>query len=169
MDVKQQIEKLRADLHRHNYNYYVLNAPEISDMEFDGLMRQLQELEVEYPEFADSNSPTQRVGSDLNNEFVQVAHKYPMLSLSNTYNKQEVAEFYERVSAGLEGEAFEICCEMKYDGLSISLIYEEGRLVRAVTRGDGVHGDDVTENVRTIRCIPLQLNGEGYPSEFEIR
>ena len=169
MDVKQQIEKLRADLHRHNYNYYVLNAPEISDMEFDGLMRELQELEVEYPEFADSNSPTQRVGSDLNNEFVQVAHKYPMLSLSNTYNKQEVAEFYERVRAGLEGEAFEICCEMKYDGLSISLIYEEGRLVRAVTRGDGVHGDDVTENVRTIRCIPLQLNGEGYPNEFEIR
>ena len=169
MDVKQQIEKLRADLHRHNYNYYVLNAPEISDMEFDGLMRELQELEEAHPEFADPNSPTQRVGCDLNYEFVQVAHKYPMLSLSNTYNKQEVAEFYERVRVGLEGETFEICCEMKYDGLSISLIYDEGRLVRAVTRGDGVHGDDVTENVRTIRCIPLQLNGEGYPKEFEIR
>lgn len=169
MDVKEEIECLRNDLHRHNYNYYVLNAPEISDREFDLMMRRLQDLEAEHPEYADPTSPTQRVGSDLNNEFVQVPHRYPMLSLGNTYDKQEVADFYERVRSGLEGEPFEICCEMKYDGLSISLTYEHGRLVRAVTRGDGVQGDDVTENVKTIRCIPLLLQGEGYPDNFEIR
>lgn len=170
MQVKEQIEQLRSELHRHNYNYYVLNAPEISDREFDEMMHRLQELEAAHPEFADPNSPTQRVGSDLNQEFTQVAHKYPMLSLSNTYNKEEVADFYERVRSGLEGESFEICCEMKYDGLSISLVYEHGRLVRAVTRGDGVQGDDVTQNVRTIRCIPLQLSAaRNYPDEFEIR
>lgn len=169
MEVKEQIERLRNELHRHNYNYYVLNAPEISDQEFDRMMRELQDLEAAHPEFDDSDSPTRRVGSDLNQEFVQVPHRYPMLSLSNTYNKQEVADFYERVRSGLEGEPFEICCEMKYDGLSISLTYEQGRLVRAVTRGDGVQGDDVTENVKTIRCIPLRLNGNGYPEEFEIR
>ena len=169
MEVKEQIERLRSELHRHNYNYYVLNAPEISDQEFDRMMRELQDLEAAHPEFDDSDSPTRRVGSDLNQEFVQVPHRYPMLSLSNTYNKQEVADFYERVRSGLEGEPFEICCEMKYDGLSISLTYEQGRLVRAVTRGDGVQGDDVTENVKTIRCIPLRLNGNGYPEEFEIR
>lgn len=166
---KEQIERLRNELHRHNYNYYVLNAPEISDQEFDRMMRELQDLEAAHPEFDDPDSPTRRVGSDLNQEFVQVPHRYPMLSLSNTYNKQEVADFYERVRSGLEGEPFEICCEMKYDGLSISLTYEQGRLVRAVTRGDGVQGDDVTENVKTIRCIPLRLNGNGYPEEFEIR
>lgn len=169
MEVKEQIERLRSELHRHNYNYYVLNAPEISDQEFDRMMRELQDLEEAHPEFDDPDSPTRRVGSDLNQEFVQVPHRYPMLSLSNTYNKQEVADFYERVRSGLEGEPFEICCEMKYDGLSISLTYEQGRLVRAVTRGDGVQGDDVTENVKTIRCIPLRLNGNGYPEEFEIR
>lgn len=169
MEVKEQIERLRSELHRHNYNYYVLNAPEISDQEFDRMMRELQDLEKAHPEFDDPDSPTRRVGSDLNQEFVQVPHRYPMLSLSNTYNKQEVADFYERVRSGLEGEPFEICCEMKYDGLSISLTYEQGRLVRAVTRGDGVQGDDVTENVKTIRCIPLRLNGNGYPEEFEIR
>lgn len=169
MEVKEQIERLRNELHRHNYNYYVLNAPEISDQEFDRMMRELQDLEAAHPEFDDPDSPTRRVGSDLNQEFVQVSHRYPMLSLSNTYNKQEVADFYERVRSGLEGEPFEICCEMKYDGLSISLTYEQGRLVRAVTRGDGVQGDDVTENVKTIRCIPLRLNGNGYPEEFEIR
>ena len=133
------------------------------------MMLELQDLEAAHPEFDDPDSPTRRVGSDLNQEFVQVPHRYPMLSLSNTYNKQEVADFYERVRSGLEGEPFEICCEMKYDGLSISLTYEQGRLVRAVTRGDGVQGDDVTENVKTIRCIPLRLNGNGYPEEFEIR
>lgn len=169
MEVKEQIERLRNELHRHNYNYYVLNAPEISDQEFDRMMRELQDLEAAHPEFDDPDSPTRRVGSDLNQEFVQVPHRYPMLSLSNTYNKQEVADFYERVRSGLEGEPFEICCEMKYDGLSISLTYEQGRLVRAVTRGDGVQGDDVTENVKTIRCIPLRLNGNGSPEEFEIR
>lgn len=169
MEVKEQIERLRNELHRHNYNYYVLNAPEISDQEFDRMMRELQDLEAAHPEFDDPDSPTRRVGSDLNQEFVQVPHRYPMLSLSNTYNKQEVADFYERVRSGLEGEPFEICCEMKYDGLSISLTYDQGRLVRAVTRGDGVQGDDVTENVKTIRCIPLRLNGDGYPEEFEIR
>lgn len=169
MEVKEQIERLRNELHRHNYNYYVLNVPEISDQEFDRMMRELQDLEAAHPEFDDPDSPTRRVGSDLNQEFVQVPHRYPMLSLSNTYNKQEVADFYERVRSGLEGEPFEICCEMKYDGLSISLTYEQGRLVRAVTRGDGVQGDDVTENVKTIRCIPLRLNGNGYPEEFEIR
>ncbi len=169
MEVKERIEWLRSELDRHNHRYYVLNAPEISDMEFDGMMRELQDLETAHPEYDDPDSPTKRVGSDLNQEFVQVAHRYPMLSLSNTYNKQEVAEFYERVRSGLEGEPFEVCCEMKYDGLSISLIYEHGRLVRALTRGDGVQGDDVTENVKTIRCIPLKLTGEGYPDDFEIR
>lgn len=169
MEIKDEILQLRDELHRHNYNYYVLNAPEISDREFDEMMARLQQLEQEHPEFQDPNSPTQRVGSDLNHDFVQVAHRYPMLSLSNTYNQQEVAAFYERVSEGLKGEPFEICCELKYDGLSISLIYEEGRLVRAVTRGDGVQGDDVTDNVRTIRCIPLQLQPGDYPASFEIR
>ena len=169
MDIKEEVRKLRDELHRHNYNYYVLNAPEISDREFDEMMARLLQLEQEHPELQDPNSPTQRVGSDLNHDFVQVAHRYPMLSLSNTYNQQEVAAFYERVSEGLQGEPFEICCELKYDGLSISLIYENGRLVRAVTRGDGVQGDDVTDNVRTIRCIPLQLQPGDYPESFEIR
>lgn len=169
METQTKILQLREALHKHNYNYYVLNTPEISDFEFDRMMRELQDLEAAHPEFYDPNSPTQRVGSDINHEFVQVAHKYPMLSLSNTYTKEEVADFYNRIKTALRGEPFEICCEMKYDGLSISLIYEKGRLVRAVTRGDGVRGDDVTENVKTIRCIPLQLTGEGYPEEFEIR
>lgn len=169
MDVKEQIERLRDELHRHNHNYYVLNAPEITDQEFDRMMRELQELEEAHPEYDDPDSPTKRVGSDLNNEFVQVPHRYPMLSLGNTYDKQEVADFYERVRNGLEGEPFEICCELKYDGLSISLTYEHGRLVRAVTRGDGVRGDDVTGNVKTIRCIPLRLLGENYPESFEMR
>ena len=168
--MKERIGQLRSELDRHNYNYYVLNAPEISDQEFDRMMRELQDLEAAHPEYDDPDSPTKRVGSDLNQEFVQVPHRYPMLSLANTYNKQEVADFYERVRGGLEGEPFEICCEMKYDGLSISLTYEQGRLVRAVTRGDGVQGDDVTENVKTIRCIPLRLRqGTGYPGVFEIR
>ena len=154
-------------LHRHNYNYYVLNAPEISDKEFDDLMRELQDLEAEHPEYADPNSPTMRVGSDLSKEFTQVEHKYPMLSLGNTYSEAEVRELFERVKKQL-GKEFEICCELKYDGTSISLTYEQGRLVRAVTRGDGVRGDDVTDNVKTIRTIPLVLHGD-YPSEFEIR
>ncbi len=170
MDEKQRIEQLRSELHDHNYRYYVLNQPVISDQEFDFKMKELQELEARHPEMADPNSPTQRVGSDLNQEFQQVAHRYPMLSLANTYSEQEVADWYGSVSRGLNGEAFEVCCEMKYDGLSISLTYEQGRLVRAVTRGDGVHGDDVTANVKTIRSIPLVLDPKGdFPSEFEIR
>ena len=167
---KEEILSLREELHRHNYNYYVLNAPVISDEEFDMKMHRLQDLEQMYPELDDPNSPTRRVGSDLNNEFQTVLHKRPMLSLANTYNRQEVAEFYQRVSEGLHGAPFEICCELKFDGLSISLHYERGRLVRAVTRGDGVQGDDVTENVRTIRTLPLSLPvGGTYPDEFEIR
>lgn len=167
---KEEILSLREELHRHNYNYYVLNAPVISDEEFDMKMHRLQDLEQMYPELDDPNSPTRRVGSDLNNEFQTVLHKRPMLSLANTYNRQEVAEFYQRVSEGLHGAPFEICCELKFDGLSISLHYEKGHLVRAVTRGDGVQGDDVTENVRTIRTVPLSLPvGGTYPDEFEIR
>lgn len=169
MDEKQRIMQLRRELHEHNYKYYVLNQPEISDQDFDFMMHELQDLEAKHPELADPNSPTQRVGSDLNHEFQQVTHKYPMLSLANTYNEQDVAEWYDSVKRGLNGEDFEVCCEMKYDGLSISLTYVDGKLERGVTRGDGVHGDDVTANVKTIRAIPLVLTGTGYPQEFEIR
>ncbi|MBR5919531.1 MAG: NAD-dependent DNA ligase LigA [Prevotella sp.] len=169
MNETERILQLRRELHEHNHRYYVENQPTISDQEFDFLMHELQELEARHPEMADPNSPTQRVGSDLNQEFRQVAHKYPMLSLSNTYNEQDVAAWYESVQKGLEGEPFEVCCEMKYDGLSISLTYVDGRLTQAVTRGDGVQGDDVTGNVKTIRSIPLVLDGGDYPREFEIR
>ena len=166
----EEIARLRTELHQHNYRYYVLNAPVIGDQQFDEMMHRLQELEARHPECHDPNSPTQRVGSDLTHDFVTVAHKRPMLSLSNTYSQQEVSDFYERVKEGLHGEPFQLCCEMKFDGLSISLHYEKGKLVRAVTRGDGVQGDDVTENVRTIRSIPLVLPEEtDYPEEFEIR
>ncbi|MBQ5741514.1 MAG: NAD-dependent DNA ligase LigA [Bacteroidaceae bacterium] len=165
-----RIIQLRNELHQHNHNYYVLNSPTISDQEFDQLLRELQDLEHAHPEAFDPNSPTQRVGSDLNNEFQTVLHRRPMLSLSNTYNRQEVQEFYERISEGLQGAPFQICCELKFDGLSISLHYREGKLYQAVTRGDGVQGDDVTQNIRTIQSIPLQLaQGTEYPDEFEIR
>ena len=167
---KSRIDELRKELHRHNYNYYVLNSPEITDYEFDKLMQELQDLEMFFPQYADPNSPTQRVGSDINQEFRQIKHKYPMLSLSNTYSESDVRDFYERVRNGLEGEEFEIVCELKFDGLSISLTYIDGKLDHAVTRGDGVVGDDVTGNVRTIKSIPLQLDPDGdYPKEFEIR
>ncbi len=169
MNEKERIVALRKELHEHNYRYYVLNEPSISDQDFDFLMHELQDLEAKHPELADPNSPTQRVGSDLNKSFRQVPHKYPMLSLSNTYSEQDVRDWFESVSKGLAGESFEICCEMKYDGLSISLTYVDGRLTQAVTRGDGTRGDDVTNNVRTIRAIPLVLPGSGYPHEFEIR
>ncbi|MBQ6187901.1 MAG: NAD-dependent DNA ligase LigA [Prevotella sp.] len=176
MDETKRIIELRAELHQHNYNYYVLNQPTISDQEFDFMMHELQDLEAKHPEMADENSPTQRVGSDLNQEFRQVEHRYPMLSLANTYSEQDVADWYDSVSRGLAGEKFEVCCEMKYDGLSISLTYIDGRLTSAVTRGDGVRGDDVTANVKTIRSIPLVLkpvdDASGippYPHEFEIR
>lgn len=169
-DEVQELLTLRKQLHEHNHRYYVLNEPSISDFDFDQMMHRLEDLEARHPELYDANSPTQRVGSDLNQQFVQVAHKRPMLSLANTYNEQDVREFYERVRDGLSGEPFEIVAEMKYDGLSISLTYIDGKLTQAVTRGDGVKGDDVTTNVRTIRSIPLQLKeGSGYPHEFEIR
>lgn len=168
MSDEKRIYELRELLHKHNHNYYIKNAPEISDIEFDTLMRELQELEALHPELDDENSPTRRVGSDLTKEFVQVAHKYPMLSLGNTYSKAEVADFYDRVKRALNDD-FEICCELKFDGTSISLTYENGKLVRAVTRGDGEKGDDVTANVKTIRSVPLVLSGEGYPDSFEIR
>ena len=169
MDIfASKIQELRKELERHNYNYYVLSAPTISDYEFDQKMRELQELEQAYPAYDDPDSPTHRVGSDLSKEFAKVTHKYPMLSLGNTYSQGEVSDFYEQVSRSLN-EPFEIVAELKYDGTSISLTYEEGRLVRAVTRGDGVQGDDVTANVKTIRSIPLRLQGNDYPARFEIR
>ena len=178
MDDQQRIEQLRRELHEHNYRYYVQNQPSISDYDFDQLMHELQQLEASHPELYDPNSPTQRVGSDLQSEFRQVSHKYPMLSLANTYSEQDVRDWYQSVQKGLAGEPFEVCCEMKYDGLSISLTYVDGRLTQAVTRGDGVHGDDVTQNVKTIRSIPLVLEQSdpsdlfgtpSYPREFEIR
>ena len=164
----ERIQTLRQELHVHNHRYYVLAQPTISDYEFDQLMHELQELEQKHPELADANSPTQRVGSDLKSEFVAVKHTYPMLSLGNTYSEQELREWDERVRKGLD-EDFSYICELKYDGLAIGMQYRDGALVRAVTRGDGVQGDDVTANVRTIRSIPLHLSGSGYPQEFEIR
>ncbi|WP_075964581.1 NAD-dependent DNA ligase LigA [Parabacteroides massiliensis] len=168
MKAKDRITALREALEQHNYNYYVLSAPTISDREFDEMMKELQTLEEAYPEYADPHSPTQRVGSDLSKEFEQVVHKYPMLSLGNTYSEEEVKDFYERIARDLN-EPFEIVAELKYDGTSISLTYEDGRLVRAVTRGDGTRGDDVTANVKTIRSVPLKLMGGQYPAAFEIR
>ncbi len=166
--IKQQIERLRAELHEHNYNYYVLSRPVISDFEFDQRMRQLMELEASHPEYYDPNSPSVRVGSDISNRFTQVEHRFPMLSLQNSYSEGEVADFYNRVQRALN-EPFGIVSELKYDGTSISLVYEEGRLVRAVTRGDGTKGDDVTANVRTIRNVPLLLKGDGVPEYLEVR
>ena len=168
MVVKDKIKALREALEQHNYNYYVLSAPTISDREFDEMMKELQVLEEAHPEYADPHSPTPRVGSDLSKEFEQVVHKYPMLSLGNTYSEDEVEDFYERIARDLN-EPFEIVAELKYDGTSISLTYEDGRLVRAVTRGDGTRGDDVTANVKTIRSVPLKLMGDRYPATFEIR
>lgn len=168
MTPQERILELRRELHEHNRRYYVLNSPTISDYEFDMLLKELQQLEEAHPEMYDATSPTLRVGSDITKEFRQVQHKYPMLSLGNTYSKSEVADFYDRVKKSLN-EDFEICCELKFDGTSISLTYEDGKLVRAVTRGDGEKGDDVTANVKTIRTVPLVLYGEGWPREFEIR
>lgn len=165
--MKEKIESLRKELDQHNYNYYVLNNPVISDVEFDLMMKDLQELEAQYPQYMDPMSPTQRVGSDITTSFIQVEHQYPMLSLGNTYSESEVQDFYERVKKSLNAD-FDLVCELKYDGTSISLIYENGILTRAVTRGDGVKGDDVTINVKTIRSIPLKLRGAFLP-RFEIR
>lgn len=166
---QQRILQLRSELNHHNYAYYVLNAPEISDREFDMLLKELERLEAENPDMADPLSPTQRVGSDLSGAFEQTEHIFPMLSLGNTYSIADVDDWFDRVRSGLGGEEFTVVGEMKFDGTSISLIYEHGRLVRAVTRGDGERGDIVTENVKTIRSIPLQLQGEGWPDFFEIR
>ena len=170
MDSRKRILELRESLHRHNYLYYVKNAPVISDFEFDALMHELQDLEMFYPDMYDKNSPTQRVGSDISVKggFAQAEHKYPMLSLDNTYSEAEVADFFGRVS-DLLNEPFEICCELKYDGLSISLLYQDGHLTQATTRGDGVKGDIVTNNVKTIKTIPLVLTEGHYPQEFEVR
>ena len=170
MDSRKRILELRESLHRHNYLYYVKNAPVISDFEFDALMHELQDLEMFYPDMYDKNSPTQRVGSDISVKggFAQAEHKYPMLSLDNTYSEAEVADFFGRVS-DLLNEPFEICCELKYDGLSISLLYQDGHLTQATTRGDGVKGDIVTNNVKTIKTIPLVLTEGIYPKEFEVR
>ncbi len=167
-DIGNKILQLREQLNHHNHQYYVLNDPEISDYEFDQLLQELIKLEQQHPEFYDANSPSQRVGSDINKEFEQVKHVYPMLSLGNTYNEDEIADFYGRVSKQLMDESFEIVCELKYDGTAIGLTYKKGQLVRAVTRGDGVQGDDVTANVKTIKSIPLALKGD-YPDSFEIR
>ena len=166
---RERIIVLRKLLEHHNYLYYVKNAPEISDREFDLLMHELEVLEERNPECFDPNSPTRRVGSDVTNEFMQVPHKYGMMSLANTYSEQEILDFDERVRKGVGGEEVEYVCELKYDGTSISLRYEQGKLQMAVTRGDGVKGDAVTANVRTIRSVPLYLQGEDYPNEFEIR
>lgn len=167
-NIQQQIENLRTQLHEHNYNYYVKNAPSISDIEFDKLLSQLQELENQYPEYYDPNSPTMRVGSDINKNFEQVQHRYSMLSLQNSYSQGEIEDFYNRAQRGLN-EKFNLVCELKYDGTSISLIYEDGKLSRAITRGDGRQGDDVTANVRTIRNIPLVLKGDNIPNYVELR
>ena len=169
MTAEARIKKLRDELNRHNHNYYVLNSPEISDREFDMMMKELESLEQENPHMDDPLSPTRRVGSDLSKGFEHVVHERPMLSLANTYSVGEVDEWFDRVRKGLEGEAFEITGEMKYDGTSISITYENGRLLRAVTRGDGTQGDDVTANVKTIRSIPLVLQPGDWPERFEIR
>jgi DNA ligase (NAD+) len=165
--VRERIEELRRQLEYHNHKYYVENDPSISDFEFDALMRELQQLEEAHPEFADPDSPTMRVGSDISSEFVTVRHRYPMLSLGNTYSLDELHEFLERIER--EAGPTEYVCELKFDGTAISLTYENGRLLRAVTRGDGVEGDDVTANIRTIRSVPLRLRGDGWPAYFEIR
>ena len=167
-EIESKIKQLREELEQHNYKYYVLSAPAISDKAFDDMLKELQSLEAQYPEYADPFSPTQRVGSDLLKEFEQVDHQYPMLSLGNTYSEDEIRDFYDRTARTLSAP-FEIVAELKYDGSSISLIYGHGTLQRAITRGDGVRGDDVTANVKTIRSIPLKLRGNGYPDKFEIR
>lgn len=169
MSAKQRIEQLRLEINRHNHNYYINNTPEISDKEFDMLLKELEKLEAENPELFDPLSPTQRVGSDLSKGFEHVVHQRPMMSLSNTYSLEEVDDWFERLSKSLQGETFDIVGELKFDGTSISITYKNGRLVRAVTRGDGTQGDDVTANVKTIRSIPLQLLPGNWPEEFEIR
>jgi DNA ligase (NAD+) len=165
---RQRIGELTAEIRQHNYNYYVLSRPVITDYEFDMLLEELAELEKQYPEFAEPDSPTRRVGGEVTREFVQVIHRYPMLSLANTYSEEEVTEFADRVSKSIGGDA-EYACELKFDGVAVGLRYIDGILAQAVTRGDGIRGDDVTANVRTVRSVPLRLSGTGFPSDFEIR
>ncbi|MDO5760011.1 MAG: NAD-dependent DNA ligase LigA [Bacteroidota bacterium] len=167
--IKQKIEELRKQINKYSYEYYVLDQPTIEDREFDSLLKELEDLEKQYPEYFSPDSPTQRVGGEINKDFKQVTHRFPMLSLSNTYNKEEISDFVSRAQQTLGEKDLEWVCELKYDGLAISLLYENGRLIRAATRGNGEMGDDVTANVKTIRSVPLSLQGEGYPQEFEIR
>lgn len=167
-NIASRIAELRSAIDDHNYRYYILSQPVITDLDFDMLLKELEKLEAENPEFFDPNSPTQRVGSDMNKEFTQVRHQYSMLSLSNSYSEEELREFDQKIKRQTD-QAFEYICELKYDGTSVSLQYKNGMLDRAITRGDGTFGDDVTANVRTIRSIPLKLKGGGYPGEFEIR
>ena len=166
--VKQQIESLREQINRHNHLYYILSAPVITDYDFDLLLKELESLEKQYPEYDDPLSPTKRVGGDITKDFKQIVHKYPMLSLGNTYSFEEIEDFDRRVRK-VTGDAVAYVCELKYDGVAIGLTYINGRLISAVTRGDGTRGDDVTSNIKTIRSIPLVLNGNDYPDEFEIR
>ena len=168
MEIKEKIKQLREALHEHNYLYYILDAPKITDFEFDQMLKALQDLERQYPEFFDPNSPTQRIGGGVTKNFKTQAHRYPMYSLSNTYSKEELLQWVGRVEKALGDEKFEFTCELKYDGASISLTYEEGKFLRGVTRGDGAQGDDVSLNLRTIPTIPLELKGD-YPDFFEIR
>ena len=165
--IRERVEELRRQLEYHNFRYYVENAPEISDFEFDTMMRELQDLERAHPELSDPNSPSVRVGSDITSEFRSVKHRFPMLSLGNTYSLDELHEFIARIEK--EAGPTEFVCELKFDGTAISLTYEDGRLLRAVTRGDGTQGDDVTANVRTVRTVPLRLRGDDWPPYFEIR
>lgn len=168
MTALERITELRKLLHKHNYNYYVKSTPEISDFEFDSLLKELQELETLHPEYFDPTSPTQRVGSDLETSFIQVVHEYPMLSLANSYSLEDLQEFDSRVRKAIGTEEFVYTCELKYDGVAISLQYKNGKLTRALTRGDGIQGDDITNNAKTIKTIPLQLHGN-YPEYLEIR
>lgn len=167
MTVKEQIEQLEKEINQHNYNYYVMSNPTISDFEFDMLLKQLQELEEKYPEYANENSPTKRVGGDITKNFETVRHRFPMLSLSNSYSKEEIIDFENRIKKLIDGEVTYIC-ELKYDGVAISITYKEGQLFQAITRGDGTQGEDVTANVRTIKTVPLTLHGD-YPADFDIR
>ena len=169
MDILQTIQNLRDELNLHNHNYYVLDKPTISDFEFDQKLKQLQELENQNPEYFDENSPTQRVGGTITKNFQTVAHEYRMYSLDNSYSKEDLIDWENRIQKVLGNVALEYTCELKYDGASISITYENGKLKRAVTRGDGYQGDDVTNNIKTIRSIPLKLKGNNYPEKFDIR
>ncbi|MFM7636834.1 MAG: DNA ligase LigA-related protein, partial [Crocinitomicaceae bacterium] len=165
--IQSRIQVLTRELHEHNHRYYIENNPQISDFEFDMLLKELQDLEEKYPELSFENSPTKRVGGDITKKFEVEEHKFPMLSLSNTYSEEEIREWEERIKKTIE-QPYQFVCELKYDGVAIGLRYENGNLTKAVTRGDGVKGENVTANVRTIKSVPLILKGD-FPDEFEIR